>query len=592
MSDLGSADAETLSLLLVEEDEHTAARLFELLNRPQGTKFDITLVPHVEEALIKVQEGGWDVMLLDLGYHEGHGLDSLMRARVAARSVPIVVLTFQKDEAIALKAARTGAQDYLTKGEVTPDLLSRTLIHAVERHRILRDLTAAQQRQHFLASHDSLTELPNRYSFMAQLDKALAEAGRNNTELAVLFFDLDGFKAVNDNRGHAAGDELLCDVAGRLRRLIGNADVVARLGGDEFVAAVRNVGDHQEIIDMAERVREEIERPYHVADAECWISASIGIAFYPRDSTTAGGLIRCADTAMYLAKSSGKNQSCQFASEMNEAAAERFELVNGLREAIHSGQLILMFQPQIEVVREQLIGAETLVRWEHPTRGIVSPSEFITVAEETGMMVPLGEWVLQTACRAAVSWTSLPDCRVSVNISGRQLEQTDFPERVMSILEETGLSPHRLELELTESLAASESALFALGRLGAMGIRTAIDDFGTGHSSLALLKRLPVDMLKVDQSFVRGAAETDPDAVILEAIIHMARGLGLDLIAEGVETPEQMASLCERGCTLMQGYLFSKPIRREDFEATVTAPNAQWKQPAASSAGWQPPDAS
>jgi EAL domain-containing protein (putative c-di-GMP-specific phosphodiesterase class I) len=273
---------------------------------------------------------------------------------------------------------------------------------------------------------------------------------------------------------------------------------------------------------------------------------------------------------------------------MNDAATERFELVNGLREAIYSGQLIVMFQPQIDVVREELIGAETLVRWEHPTRGIVSPSEFITVAEETGMMVPLGEWVLQTACRAAVGWRALPHARVSVNISGRQLEQSDFPERVVAILEETGLPPSRLELELTESLAASEVALVALARLRAIGIRTAIDDFGTGHSSLARLKRLPVDMLKVDQSFVRGAADTDPDAVILEAIILMARGLGLDIIAEGVETPEQMASLCRRGCSLMQGYLFSKPIRREDFEATVTAADAPWRQYAMSRESWEP----
>ena len=579
MSDPSSRpEAESISLLLVEEDEHTAARLFELLSRPDRTRFEITLVHHVEEALVKIQEGGYDVMLLDLGYHEGHGLDSLMRARVAARSVPIVVLTFQKDEAIALKAARAGAQDYLTKGEVTPDLLTRTLVHAVERHRILQELTAAQQRQHFLASHDSLTELPNRYSFMAQLEKSLADAQRNETQLAVLFFDLDGFKAVNDNRGHAAGDELLCDVAQRLRRLIRNSDMVARLGGDEFIAAVRNVSDVQSIVTMADKIREEIERPYHVADSECWISTSIGISFYPRDGTTAGGLIRCADTAMYLAKSSGKNQSSVFSSEMNAAATERFELVNGLREAIHSGQLVLMFQPQIEVVSERLVGAETLVRWEHPTRGIVSPSEFITVAEETGMMVPLGEWVLQAACRAARGWNELPDTRVAVNISGRQLEQPDFPERVMAILEETQLPANRLELELTESVATSESAILALRRLRSMGIRTAIDDFGTGHSSLALLKRLPVDMLKVDQSFVRGAAETDPDAVILEAIIHIARGLVLDLIAEGVETPEQMTSLCQRGCTIMQGYLFAKPIRREDFQMHVTADDAEWKQ--------------
>jgi len=275
---------------------------------------------------------------------------------------------------------------------------------------------------------------------------------------------------------------------------------------------------------------------------------------------------------------------------MNDKAAERFDLVNGLREAIHSGQLVLMFQPQIQVASEEVVGVETLVRWEHPTRGLVSPNEFIAVAEETGMMVPLGEWVLRTACMAAVGWTDLPNARVAVNISGRQLDQEDFPDRVARILEETGLPARRLEVELTESLAASDSALRTLGRLREMGVRAAIDDFGTGYSSLTLLKRLNVDMLKIDQSFVRGAAVTDPDAVILEAIIHMARGLGLDVLAEGVETLEEMDSLSQRGCTLMQGYLFSKPVPRQDFESQISAPDAPWRQPILRPESWSPAD--
>ena len=584
-----TAVPDSIRLLLVEDDDRAATRLSEMLRRPEGAWFDITRVPRVEEALVKLQHESYDVMLIDLSVHEGYGLDSLLRARAAALSVPIVVLTYQRDEAIALKAARAGAQDYLTKGEVTPELISRTLLHAVERHRMLRDLTEAQQRQRFLATHDSLTELPNRYSFLDKLSAALADAKRNESELAVMFFDLDGFKSVNDNLGHMIGDELLMDVARRLRRIIRKSDIIARIGGDEFVATIRNIPDMGAATLVAENVRVEIEKPYHLGGCECWISTSVGISVYPRDGVDADVLIRCADTAMYQAKTTGKNRVCLFNNSMNGDVAERFNLVNGLREAIHSGQLLLMYQPQIQVSTEEVVGVEALVRWEHPTRGLVSPSEFIEVAEGTGMMVPLGEWVLRHACQTATEWTALPNARVAVNISGRQLDQENFPERVQMILEETGLPASRLEIELTESIAASNSALRALEQLREMGVRAAIDDFGTGYSSLTLLKRLPVDTLKIDQSFVRSAALTDPDAVILEAIIRMARGLGLDVLAEGVETLEEMESLLELGCTLMQGYLFSKPVTRQDFDAQITASDAPWRLPLTRPESWSPP---
>jgi diguanylate cyclase (GGDEF)-like protein len=589
-TDSNAEDHGSISLLLVGEDDFSAKRLFEVLARPEGTRFEITRVLGVEDALAKLQHESFDVLLLDLSIDESDGLGSLLRARVAARSIPIVVLTYERDEAVALKAARAGAQDYLTKGEVTPALISRTLLHAVERHRMLRDLTEAQQRQHFLATHDSLTELPNRYSFLAQLKTALADADRSGRQLAVMFFDLDGFKAVNDNLGHPVGDELLQDVAKRLRRMVRKCDLIARIGGDEFLAAVRNVPSAKAAARVADHIREEIEKPYHLAGYECWVSASIGVAMFPGDGTDADQIIRSADTALYEAKESGKNRVCLFNGSMNDKAAERFELVNGLREAIHGGQLMVMFQPQVAVATEELVGFETLVRWKHPTRGLVSPTEFIGVAEETGMMVLLGEWVLRTACEAAAGWTRLHDARVAVNISGRQLDQEDFPERVQTILRETGLPAHRLEVELTESLAASDSALLGLRRLREMGVRTAIDDFGTGYSSLTLLKRLPVDMLKIDQSFVRGAAVTDPDAVILEAIIRMARGLGLDVLAEGVETVEEMDSLSQRGCNLMQGYLFAKPIPRQELEDTVCGPDAAWRIPIMRAESWCPSD--
>jgi EAL domain-containing protein (putative c-di-GMP-specific phosphodiesterase class I) len=250
-----------------------------------------------------------------------------------------------------------------------------------------------------------------------------------------------------------------------------------------------------------------------------------------------------------------------------------------------------MLQPQIQVATGEIVAAEALVRWQHPTRGLISPSEFIPVAEGTGMMGPLGEWVLRSACTAAAGWTELTHTRVAVNVSGRQLDQADFPDRVRTILAEVGLPAGRLEIEVTESLVVSESALNALARLREMGVRTSIDDFGTGFSSLTQLTRLPVDMLKIDQSFVRGAAAPGPEAVILAAIIHMGQGLGLDVLAEGVETPEEMDSLCRLGCSLMQGYLFSKPVMRREFEQYMTAPDAPWRAAISRPEGWSPPPA-
>jgi diguanylate cyclase (GGDEF)-like protein len=583
------ARRESISLLLVVEDDPTANRLVEVLARPDGVRYAITRVLRVEDALRLLAATPFDAMLLDLSVHEGPGLDSLMRASAATRSIPVVVLTYQRDEATVLKAARAGAQDCLSRGEVTPELISRTILHAIERHKILQQLTEAKQRQRFLATHDTLTELPNRYSFMQQLGPMLHAAKRRGTKLAVMFFDLDGFKAINDNLGHGVGDELLTDVARRLRKAIRKCDLIARIGGDEFLAAIQDVEEDESPRKVAEAIRREIERPYHLDGHECWISASIGISLFPRHGEQPEQLIQSADTAMYQAKNSGKNSVCLFDDEMNERSAERFELVSGLREAIHSGQLQLMFQPQIDVATEKIVGVETLVRWHHPTRGIVSPANFIGVAEDAGVMVQLGEWVLRSACESAVGWIGQSDARVAVNLSGRQLDHPDFPARVRRILEETGLPAGRLELELTESLTTSSSAMRAIAELRAQGIRVAIDDFGTGYSSLTLLKRLDVDMLKIDQSFVRGAAQTDPDRVILEAIIHMARGLDLDVLAEGVETPDEMKALLERGCTLMQGYLFSKPADKSQLEAIVGDPDSQWRTVLADPDSWSPP---
>ncbi|MCP5057025.1 MAG: EAL domain-containing protein [bacterium] len=578
----------TLSVLLVEADQLAAERLFEVLGAAPAQRFEITHVQRIEEGLQKLHAARFDVLLLDLAIEESVGLESLHRARVAADTLPIVMLTYQGDADLALRATRAGAHDVLIKGESTPALIARSLVHAVERYRMMAELREAKQRHWFLANHDPLTALKNRTALLESARTALARAQRHGEQLAVFFLDLDGFKPVNDNLGHATGDELLIDVAKRLQRIRPKRDVVARFGGDEFVVVAMGVTDREAAIRLAEALRDEIERPYHVGGAECFISASVGVALFPEDGTDADELIRRADTAMYAAKDSGRNAVRSFENAMDEETHERFELVNGLREAIRAGDLVLEFQPQIDVVQERIVGAETLVRWQHVTRGLVAPNEFIGLAEDTGMMVGLGEWILRSACIIASGWTSLPDIRVAVNISGRQLEQRDFPSRVRGILDESGLAPGRLELELTESVAAQDSAMRALAELHEAGIRVAIDDFGTGYSSLALLKQLPADLLKIDQSFVHDAVSRNSGAVILDAIVRMARGLDLEVVAEGVETLEEMDLLLGLGCHQLQGYLLGKPTPKSDFESAVTAPDATWRLPIERPEAWSP----
>ncbi len=584
-----AAQEPALAVLLVEADRIAAERLFAVLGEAPTGRFEITHVARIEEGLHKLHEAHFDVMLLDLAIEEGAGLESLYRARVAAEAVPIVLLTYQGDADLALRATRAGAHDVLIKGEATPALIARSLVHAVERHRMMAQLRDAKQRHWFLANHDPLTSLQNRTALRESARGALARARRRGERLAVLFLDLDGFKPVNDNLGHATGDELLTDVAQRLRRIRPKRDVVARIGGDEFVVVAMGVVDREAAIRLAEDLRDEIEKPYHVGGVECFISASLGVALFPEDGNDADELIRRADTAMYVAKGAGRNAVRCFEPAMDEETHARFEMVNGLREAIRAGQLVLDFQPQIDAAQERIVGAETLVRWQHPTRGIVAPGEFIGVAEDTGMMVGLGEWILRTACAAAASWTELSDIRLAVNISGRQLEQRDFTRRVRAILDETGLPPGRLELELTESVAAQDSAMKALAGLREAGVRVAIDDFGTGYSSLTLLKQLPADLLKIDQSFVHDAVSRDSGALILDAILRIARGLGLDVIAEGVETLEEMDLLLGLGCVQMQGYLLGKPTAKNDFEASVSAPDALWRLPIERPEAWSPP---
>lgn len=430
-----------------------------------------------------------------------------------------------------------------------------------------RDITErrlAEQELDFLAYHDILTELPNRLLFTEHLEIAIESAADEGHMAAVLFLDLDRFKVINDTLGHTLGDELLRSVAARLSGTLQESDVVSRWGGDEFTILLPQVTDTQEVVRATQRIIAALSAPFELQDSEYYITATVGISVYPSCGQDAETLIRNADTAMYRAKELGKNYYQLFMPSMNVGAIKKLALEQSLRKAIEREEFTLHFQPQIEAEVREIVGVEALLRWQHPELGLVPPGDFIPLAEETGLIVPLGEWVLRTACRQAIEWDAAgyAPLRIAVNISAYQFRRSDLVPTIAAILAETGLAPDRLELELTESvlIESEQRNIETLSELSAMGIRLAIDDFGTGYSSFIYLKRYPITCIKIDRAFVRDVTVDPNDAAITQSLIAMAQNLKMGVVAEGVETREQCAFLAGHGCTLMQGYYFSAPL--------------------------------
>jgi diguanylate cyclase (GGDEF)-like protein/PAS domain S-box-containing protein len=427
----------------------------------------------------------------------------------------------------------------------------------------------AEERIQYFATHDALTDLPNRLMFSQLLNHAIQSAKRRGRQFAVLFMDLDRFKNINDTLGHEAGDRLLQEVALRLKQTLRSADVIARLGGDEFIILVEEVNDTGQVVVVAQKILSTVIKPMLLMGQECRVTASIGISIYPKDDTDEQSLMKNADIAMYFAKEEGKNNFQFYSKDINSQAIERLSIETNLRFALERNELSVYYQAKLDLKTGAITGVEALLRWQSPNLGSVSPVHFIPVAEETGMIVPIGSWVLKTVCVQNVAWQhqGLPPIRVAVNLSLRQLMDDNLLIDIRSALEDSGMDPHLLELEITESMVMHNPArmIVKLSEIKKMGVRLAIDDFGTGYSSLAQIKHFPIDTLKVDRSFVHNIPSDAEDRAITEAIIAMGKTLSLTVVAEGVETQEQMAFLKEHACDEIQGYYFSKPITPEKF---------------------------
>ncbi len=443
------------------------------------------------------------------------------------------------------------------------------ITHYVAVSEDITERKADQERIAFMATHDELTHLPNRNLLHDRLEQAIAHAKRHNSKMAVLFLDIDHFKFINDSLGHQVGDNLLKVLAKRLKTVLRSEDTVARFGGDEFVVILPEISTLGDIKNVANNLLHQIKETYHIDDHELVVTGSIGISTYPSDATDADDLIQHADSAMYLAKDNGRNNSQFYTSEINDKLMRRMTMEKALRKAIEHEELILHYQPKVELNTKKIIGVEALVRWQHPELGLVSPVEFIPLAEETGLILPLGEWVMATACKQMKEWEqTYPDLsNMSINVSPRQFWQEDFVETAKYIIQQSGVSIEKIEFELTESVMMNdiESAISTMDALKDFGISLSIDDFGTGYSSMSYLQRFPVDVLKIDRSFIMDLQPDKSRAAIVRSILALADNFNLRVVAEGIENDYQHHILRSLGCHYGQGYYFSRPESADDI---------------------------
>ncbi|MDX6406843.1 MAG: hypothetical protein QOH70_4298 [Blastocatellia bacterium] len=571
--------AEKTTILIIDDDEQVRALLRALLGRTH----DCTTVGSAEEALAILHTIKFDLILSDINMGGISGLDLVPRILERTPDTVVVMISGQQTIDFAIDAMRAGAFDYITKPmdlRLVETAVSRALAHhrllsqkrRYENHleELVKERTAELEH---LAFYDGLTDLPNRILFADRCAQALAIARRNQNLVAVMLVSLDRFKKVTESLGHAAGDVVLSEAAARLQCCVTRGDTVARFEGDEFALLATEVNEMADLAEITRAITEVFKAPFRLDGHEVYVTTSVGISLYPSNGDDSSTILRNAEAALYRAKKQGGN-NCQFyAADMNSLALKRLGLETSMRRAVENKEFITYYQPVVNLATGEIVGSEALVRWQHPELGLLLPAKFIGLAEDTGLILDIGEFVMRAACASTRAWQEqgLGRLRIAVNISARHFQQKNFLARLVEILDETRLDPASLELELTETsiMENTESAVELLGQIRELGVTIAIDDFGTGYSSLSYLKRLPIDTVKLDRSFVMGATTDPDDAALVMAIVTLAHNLRLSVIAEGVETEDQVAFLRLLRCDEAQGYLFGKPMPPEVFEATL-----------------------
>jgi len=533
----------------------------------------LDIVTAGESVLQRLQESGkYNVVLLDYRLTGLDALEITKSIREVLRSdIPIVIVTGRGSEDVAAQALRLGVSDYVVKDPGYLFQLAAILELAHSKSQLLRE----RRRLEHLAVYDELTGLLNRTRFQQQARQAIRRAERSKERCGVILFDLDGFKHINDTFGHAAGDEALKLFADKIRTCMREGDLCCRLGGDEFIVLLEHVAGAEQGARLAERIIHILQDGVTLFNQEIQLTSSMGISLFPDDGTDVDSLIKNADLAMYQAKAQGRNQFHFFTSAMHDEVERRFKISADLHQAIRRNELFLMYQPQWDIHTGKMVAVEALLRWSHPEKGLVMPNNFIAVAEQSGQIISLGDWVIGAACKQVSEWVSkgLTDLRMAINISALQFRRADFLEVLQRHLERHRLAPHQVALELTESILAEDSEIFMslLHELNQLDVDLSLDDFGTGYSSLSYLRRLPIKTLKIDRSFVKDLPGDQDAGAIVSGILAMAKAIGCRVVAEGVETQAQLDFLRARGCDLVQGFLLAPPLQADNIPALALA---------------------
>lgn len=568
-----------ITILIVDDDEIDRMAIIRALNQA-NTNIKITEVDNAASAISLARQQHFDVILLDFRLPDRDGIEVLMELRHTNNyEVTVVMLSRQDDEKLAELAIKQGAQDFLLKDEVSPRRLIRAVHQARHRHQLEEDLRLSHEKLRQLAEQDTLTGLANRYEFECALQLAISKAQRDKSQVAVLLLDIDRFKQVNDTFGHDVGDDLLIEVSRRLQVVVRDSDLLARIGGDEFVVLMHDLSEINQATILANRIVAAFTKPMSFYNTDWVVTTSVGIAVLGDGANNAVDLLKCADIAMYRAKQEGRNQAHFYSNALHNYVRQRNLLEQDIRQALANNQFELFYQAQVDSKSAALLGMEALIRWQHPTRGLLAPGEFLNLAEELGLIVEIGEWVIDTACKQLQYWHTLIKNKealptVAVNLSAIQLHSTNLISTIENTIYHTTLPAHYLELEITESaiIKNPEKVALVLRRIAERGVKLALDDFGTGYSSFEHLQLFPIHNLKIDRSFVGDIGKSKEAERLLTAMLSFAQTLELRVIVEGIETMEQAQFCKNNGGYVLQGYYFAKPMCAADFETLFIRP--------------------